>query len=87
VCWLPVAQRDRLSDILESSTGIPFPVKAVIVFPGWYVESRRKAWQYEVWVLNPKALPKLIENTQNKLNTEDLSMATFHLSRYIRALS
>jgi hypothetical protein len=80
-------QRDWLLETLEASTGKRFPVRAVIVFPGWWVETTDKAGSYDIWVLNPKALPKFIDNEHEVLVVEDVKMAAFHLSRYIRSTS
>jgi hypothetical protein len=79
------ARREQLRNILEESTGKRFPVRGVIVFPGWYVDTSGRAGQYEVWVLNPKVLPKFIENQQQTLTTEDVKLASYHLFHYIRA--
>ena len=35
--------------------------------------------------LEPKALPAFLEKAQRRLSTEDVKLATFHLSRFIRA--
>ena len=39
----------------------------------------------EVWVLNPKALAAFIENEPVCVRDEDLHLAKYHLSRYIRS--
>lgn len=84
----PIIQGKALSkwlyELLESSTGKKFPIQPVIVFPGWFVEKNRG--NEEVWVLNPKALPIFIQNSPVKLSVDDVQMAFFHLSRYVRAL-
>jgi hypothetical protein len=73
-------------DLLKESTGKSFPVKSVVLFPGWYVETVGAHAHDKVWVLNPKGLPVFIGNEKNALSLEDLKMATCHLSRYIRSL-
>lgn len=70
--------------LLKESTGQNFLVKPVVVFPGWYVQPTAEARNSEVWVLNPKALPAFIERSKNQLAPDRLTMAAFHLSRYIR---
>ena len=74
------AQVGWVRELLKESSGKNFPVQGVIVFPGWYVEPCRE----DVWVLNPKALPAFIEKTSVKLPLEDVHLAYFHLSRYVR---
>lgn len=83
----PIAQATALAKWLEqtllASTGKRFPVRPVIVFPGWYVEPMPKGTQ--VWVLNPKALPTFVQNEPVVVSDSDLHLAAFHLTRYIRA--
>ena len=46
-------------DLLKESTGKSFPVKSVVLFPGWYIETVGAHAHDKVWVLNPKGLPVL----------------------------
>ena len=78
------AQADWSRRILKESTGRDYPVKAVVVFPGWFVKSTQKSQRTSLWVLNPKAIPSFIENERPKLKQEDVQLAAYHLSRYIR---
>ncbi len=78
------AERDWLRNLLEESTGRSLPVRAVILFPGWYVERPRDR-ALDVWVLNPKALQGFLEHEPKQLETENVRLAAFHLSRYVRA--
>ncbi len=75
-----------LHDLLKESTGKEYPVRAAIVFPGWYVEQKPKSKRKRIWVLNPKGLPAFIENEPTRIPDEDVHLAAFHLSRYIRAV-
>lgn len=77
------AESNWLKETFKESTGKEFNIKPVVVFPGWYVESNN---HNKHWVLNPKGLPKFIQNEKEKLNKEDVQLAAYHLSRYIRAL-
>ncbi|MGH9203369.1 MAG: nuclease-related domain-containing protein [Vicinamibacterales bacterium] len=54
------ASRDWIRSILEDTTGKRFPVKAVVLYPGWYVTRTNDRRSNEVWVLNEKALPAFI---------------------------
>jgi hypothetical protein len=76
-----------LKMMLEESTGKVYPIRPVIVFPGWYVKSSYTGTQSEPWVLNPKALSKFIGNTPVKLTEDEMMMASYHLSRFIRVNS
>ena len=72
--------------LLAESTGKAFAVKPVVVFPGWYVETVHTAAHDKVWVLNPKGLPSFIQNDRGELAPEDVNLAAYHLSRYIRSV-
>lgn len=73
-----------LNGLLKDSTGKAFAIKPVVVFPGWFIEPTSEARNSDVWVLNPKALPTFISNSKEQLTLEDVSMISFHLSRYVR---
>lgn len=78
-----------LSNWLEESTGKRFPVKGVVLFPGWFVEPMSSAWRRSPelpWVLAPRGLPKFIEQEPPQIPHSDVKLATSHLSRYVRAL-
>jgi hypothetical protein len=72
-----------LENLLRESTGKQFQVRGVVVFPGWFVEQISP--RGPVWVLEPKALPAFIEQEPNRIDASDVALASYHLSRYIRA--
>jgi hypothetical protein len=74
-----------LVSMLEEMTGKRFAVRGVVVFPGWFVEQRPP--REPVWVLEPKMLPGFIEHEPLTLTSSDVSLAAFHLSRYVRAVT
>ena len=78
------AEASWLRQLLQQSTGREFPVRGVVVYPRWWIEQTTKERQREVWVLEPKALPKFIENAPKVISAEDVAMAAYHLSRYVR---
>jgi len=82
----PIKQAKSLSkwlqELILQTTGKKFPVRPVIVFPGWWTE-KNKIGQ-EVWVLNPKALPTFIANEPITIQDTDVHLITYHLSRYVR---
>ncbi|MGL4608268.1 MAG: nuclease-related domain-containing protein [Trueperaceae bacterium] len=78
------AQRTWLIQLLKESTGKEFPVKSVIVFPGWFVEPMATP-KDKLWVIEPKQLKTLLSYDAKKLSEADISLVTFHLKRYIRA--
>lgn len=77
------AEARWLRDLLAESTGKTLPVRGVVVFPGWFVEQRSA--RGDVWVLEPKALPSFVEREPPRLSAEEVSLAAFHLKRYIRS--
>lgn len=79
------AAKKWLENVFLETTGKVFCVQPVILFPGWYVESTSKGKESGIWVLNPKALPTYIENKPEILSQEDMMLASYHISRYIRS--
>jgi hypothetical protein len=79
------AQIAWLEQLLEQSTGKRLPIRGAVVFPGWFIERSSDAKRLGVWVLEPKALPAFIENEPVRLTDADVALASFHLSRYVRA--
>jgi hypothetical protein len=78
------AQVTWLSRMLEESTGRSFPVKGVVVFPGWLVEWPTPDAQRDVWVLSGRELPAFIRRELIQMKPDEVSLAGFHLSRFIR---
>lgn len=79
-----------LSQLLEETTGKRFPVRGVVLFPGWFVEPMSNAWRMspdKPWVLEPKALPSFIQNEPRRIVDSELNLAAYHLSRYIRTVN
>jgi hypothetical protein len=74
---------NELKKVLRDSTGKPFEVQPVVLFPGWFIEDKRQS-KNEVWVLEPKALPAWIKNQRPAIESSDVSLATYHLSRHVR---
>jgi len=78
------SQAKWLHSMLSESTGISYHIMPVVVFPGWFVNPMPESLKKKVWVLNPEALSSFIENEPIRLKDNDMHMAAFHLSRYIR---
>ncbi|HXF83356.1 MAG TPA: nuclease-related domain-containing protein [bacterium] len=77
------AQARWVQAMLAEGTGRTYAVRPVLLFPGWSVQPMPEQPQREVWVLNPKALPVLLEREPERLTEDDLSLAAYHLLRYI----
>lgn len=79
------AASKTLQELLEQSTGKKFTVKPVLLFPGWFVESKNNEAMLDVWALNPKAFKKFIQNQNESLSADDTKLAAYHLSRHVRS--
>lgn len=77
------AQAAWLKQLLSASTGKAYATRPVLLFPGWYVEQGPGTTR-EVWVLEPKALLAFLANVPTALDKQNIALATFHLSRFIR---
>jgi hypothetical protein len=78
------AQASWLQRLLAESTGKTLPVRPVILFPGWFVEDSRSS-RKDLWVLEPKALSAFLAKAPNVVAADDVKLAAYHLSRFIRA--
>jgi len=78
------AQANWIKELLLESTGKAPTVKPVVLYPGWFIETP-KGMKPEVWVLNPKALPKYLDNASKILTPEEQNLFSYHLARYIRS--
>ena len=83
----PIAQAKHqagwLRRHLKESTGQDFPVRPVVVYPGWYVQQTVK--HPKVWVLEPKALPSFIKHESVTLEKADVHLVSSRLKLYSRA--
>lgn len=79
------AQAGWLHDLLRESTGQRFTVRAVVLYPGWFIKATAKPHGQTIWVLNPKALPGFLAHQPRILSEAEVQLATYHLSRFIRA--
>lgn len=78
------AQAQWIKELIKELTGKSITVRPAVVYPGWFVNQTQKAGRPDVWVLNPKALPTFIENSDGELSDEDVRSFHSHLSRYVR---
>jgi hypothetical protein len=80
------AQASWLRGLLAESTGRKFEVRSAIVFPGWFADYTGPK-EKTVWVINPKVLPTFLDHEPVRLSQEDIHLASFHLSRFVRTVS
>ncbi len=81
------AQAHWLQNVLLESTGQRFEVQSVVLYPGWFVKTTAKPNRGDPWVLNPKALPTFLEHRPEQLSAANAQLATYHLSRFMRAVT
>lgn len=80
------AQSQWLSEQIEQSTGHTHKVQPIVVFPGWFVTSQPGIMRdNRVWAINPKGLPTFVDNSAQRLSSEESKLVAYHLSRYIRS--
>jgi len=72
-----------LREILEESTSRKFPVKSVVVLPGWFVEVQAKT-KTDVWVLNPKALPSFVAHEPVIFGADDIALISSRINTYMQ---
>lgn len=59
-----------MRDYLRDKLNIKTYVRAVVVYPGWHITKQQSDW--DVWVLNPKALPKFLEHEDERLSSAEV---------------
>jgi len=72
----PVAQVRRNAEdirrIIRDRAGMDVTPRTIVVFPGWYVESKGNAWNSGVWVMNEKTMVKYLTRQWPELENPDL---------------
>jgi len=77
------AQASWIGELIRESTGRKLHTKAVVLFPGWFVE-QEPGVSREVWVLNPKGLPEFLRREPARHSSEEVKLASYGLSRFVR---
>jgi len=78
-------QSTWIKETLSESTGKNFQVRSVILYPGWYVKMNNNAMKSNTWALKPENLLRFIEKLPNVIPRNEMMMAAFHISRFIRS--
>lgn len=78
------AASSYIKKLINDSTGKHYKVFPVVLFPGWFIDGDGNK-KGEMWVLEPRVFKIFLSNEKVKLSPEDVSLASYHLSRHIRA--
>jgi hypothetical protein len=68
------AQAAWVAKTLEELTGRRYPVRPVVVFPGWFVERRAQPTARDVWVLEPKELRGWLAREPHMIPPKDVAL-------------
>lgn len=77
-----IGQMYWLKGFIENSAKINITVNPVIVFPGWFIDSKNN--NSDIVVTNEKLLVLKIKNAQTVLNQDQINLISSHLEIYIR---
>ncbi|CAN5856017.1 hypothetical protein BH24DEI2_BH24DEI2_05940 [soil metagenome] len=78
------AQASWLRTLLKDMTGKDYPVRPVVVYPGWFVGRTNKDKGREVWVIEPKSLGGFIAQEPIQITASDVALASNALKRHVR---
>lgn len=79
------AARKWVQHLLFGTTDRNFPVKAIIVFPGWYTQVPQDKKKGDIWVLNDELLPGFIKKEAISLKSEDVALVASRISDHVRS--
>jgi hypothetical protein len=78
------AEADWLRQMLRDSTAQEYPVRGVVLFPGWWVERVDAETNAKAWVLNPKALRAFLAKEPTVLSDADVALAAQRIALHVR---
>jgi hypothetical protein len=78
------AEADWLRQMLQDCTAKSFPVRAVVLFPGWWISSIDPETKTKAWVLNPKALRSFLAQEPITLDEADVALAAQRIALHVR---
>jgi Nuclease-related domain len=73
----------QLQRLVKEHSGLDLPVQAVLIFPGWSVDSIEAQNHADVWVITSKALPMWIRNVPERVAMQDVRRAASQLAAYL----
>jgi hypothetical protein len=78
------AQAAWVAQTLEERIGRRFPVRPVVVFPGWFVERAPNPVARDVWVLEPKELRGWLAREPHLIPSRDVALIRSQLKLVAR---
>lgn len=86
-CPLGQAQGNAkyLRELLLSTTGKSFPIRAVVVFPGWWVNQTKPVGDNQALVLSAKQLYTFTKDKSACITETDLRLAHEHLKTFCKS--
>ncbi len=81
-----IAEADWLRQLLKKTTSQEFPVRGVVLFPGWWVDAVDAETKKKVWVLNPKALRVFLSRESHVLTAADVALAAHRIALHVRGV-
>jgi len=78
------AQAGWLADLLKQGGRTAYPVRPVVIFPGWWVENVAPKEKHDVWVLNEKALSPFLAHEPAILSSDAVDAVANCLMQYCR---
>ena len=82
------AQAAWIRRLIRELTGRDFRCRAVLAFPGWFIEpeaqKRAMASKNPFWLLEPKAFPHWLRRRDAVVKKSDVRLISFHLSQAVR---
>ena len=76
-----------IKNFLKANTGEDFNVQAIVVYPGWFVKpstNLNNKNKHRIWVCNHSFLEGLINEGQDTLTSNQITVISTKLSEYIR---
>lgn len=80
------AASKSIQELVEQTSGKKCYVRPVLLFPGWFVDSKNKINENDIWALHPKGFSVFVSNSQDCLSEDDVNLIANHLANYIRSL-
>ena len=78
------AIKASLKSIIEPYMTKQTPVRAAVIFPGWFVDVDHK--KLDFWVLHPTGLMPFIEHCEKILTVDEAKKLSNHFSRVVRPI-